>query len=476
MYRISDRIDECTSRRALKIIFMVYVGIRILWYFLCPMDWSLVYWRWQTLDLSELRGNLFQALVSCHQQPPLWNLFIGLNVKIFPDPWGAVPIQIEYAAMSFYAFWLLVSILRRSIENRIVVLVAMVLYSILPAVLYSESWLTYTFPILFLLLLACKFMLDYVLEGRFRSLVLCSLVMSVIVLSRAFFHVVAWLVPCLLILLAVARRKGHILKSFVTVSLLTITAAIPYFSNFIKYGIFAGSTWQGSNMHHTLHYVTKGEMECLFDKGKISEIAMKSEFPVNMSEWRSLLDDTPRTGIPILDKEDKASVHPSRESYPNMNNRIVPIISRAHGDCWRQAIMAYPSKYLTSVANALFMFFSEELDLYFDKANAWFPQTSDPLSVKIIKIIRYLCVPIVVFLFFLCAVLGCLFSLKKRKTRLFALFCLINLVYVCSVSCLFELGEELIMRVPSEPFWVMGIALFLDHFVQARKRSGKLKI
>ena len=40
----------------------------------------------QYIDPLLLRNNLFQSIYYLHSQPPLFNLFIGLILKLFPEP------------------------------------------------------------------------------------------------------------------------------------------------------------------------------------------------------------------------------------------------------------------------------------------------------------------------------------------------------------------------------------------------------
>ena len=458
-------MGDVAFRRWLCGVFALFASLRLAVYLLFPMDWSLVYWRWQNLDVAELRENFVEAIFHCHQQPPLWNVFVALNVKIFPDSFGAIPFQCEYAILSIGAFFLMLSILRQFNFRKGVMLLAMGLYSILPAVLYSERWLAYTFPLTFMLLLCTKLMLDTLTKtGVWRFYALC-LALACVVLSRSFFHVFLWMLPLLLLGLFGIHSNGEKISRHVVFPLICLLVAIlPYFMNFARYGIFSSSTWLGANLARTLRYVTPAEKSRLYEQGLVSELAMEPPFSSDFERHERLLGAQKPTGISILDKRLKSATHPNRKAYVNMNNRTIPWIAKEQAKLWKVAIIVYPGKYLLAVSNAIFMFFSEGMDLYWNTGH-WFPWHSDSRCLFILKTVRYLFAPVGVFMFMMFGVLGFLRAARMPATRVFALFCLFNVMYVFGVSCCFELGEQLVMRVPIEPLIVIGIAFLVSHIL-----------
>ena len=102
MRRESDPLRRMRVRRPAWswILIGVAFGIsRALYYFLgVRFDSSLLYQAWQILDVNLLRDRLVESLLNLHCQPPLFNLFVGLIIKVCPNHLDAVFHGVTFAS------------------------------------------------------------------------------------------------------------------------------------------------------------------------------------------------------------------------------------------------------------------------------------------------------------------------------------------------------------------------------------------
>ena len=114
----------------------------------------------QFLDLYLLKTRLWESIFYMHIQPPLFNLFLGIILKLFPENYTSV-FQIIYVMIGFsFSQIVFLLMLQLGVKNFIAFILT-VLFIINPGTLLYENWLFYPYPTAFTLcaavFLLCKY-------------------------------------------------------------------------------------------------------------------------------------------------------------------------------------------------------------------------------------------------------------------------------------------------------------------------------
>ena len=318
-------------------------------------------WYWQFVDIDLLRNDLGRSLFYLHAQPPLFNLIVGVVLKLFPGS-EAMAFKVLYLGLGVIlcsaGYLVLVTL---DVGPRLAAVI-MALFIVGPACLLYENYLFYTYPTAILLLVAVLPLVFFLRSGRLGFGVTFFLVLATICLVRSVYHLV-WLVGCLAVVAigtgaTVSRRRwaAAFLPAFLLVSLV-------YGKNLLVFGAPSSSTWLGMSLYTmTSRRVDPSELEALNSQGAISEL--HEVFSGSGGTTFAPLDEFPEafrqaaaTGVPVLDRSTKQATHPFLGTLvPNFNHLAYIEISRQY---WRDSVgvvMARPSAFFGSVAENLALF------------------------------------------------------------------------------------------------------------------------
>ena len=162
-------------------IFFFYMGIRF--------DASNFVSGWQFIDPELLKNNLFQSIYHLHAQPPLFNLFLGSILKLFPQSYTQIfnLIYLAFGLMLSVSIFLIMVRLR--VPNKLSAILT-ILFMVSPATILYENWLFYTYPLAVLLCLSALFLHRYFSsDGTLRDGIVFFILLSLIILTRSLFHI-----------------------------------------------------------------------------------------------------------------------------------------------------------------------------------------------------------------------------------------------------------------------------------------------
>ncbi len=307
-------------------------------------------WYWQVLDPVLLRENLVESLFFLHSQPPVFNLVLGLALKLSPNG-AAWLLQGLFSGLGLVlAMALFFGLLELHWPPRPAAL-AVAVAALTPGWIVYEHWLFYDFPILVLLAVACIALLRFArIEGR-GSLGLFLVAVSAVALTRSLFHLV-WVAVSLGLLLAIRPRLGvRRAIAVVVVPLLLVTGW--YAKNQIVFGFFGPSSWLGLSLAKTATArLSPGDRERLVTDGVVSPWAQVKPFsPLEQYEEVAGIQFE-NSEIEALGQRIKGSGH------VNFNHRgFVDISAGCRTDAFA-VIVNRPSVYLNSVGTAVRRFFS----------------------------------------------------------------------------------------------------------------------
>ena len=182
-----------------------------------------------------------------HAQPPLFNLFTGIIVKIFPQHYGHVFHVLFLMVTWITALFLYILLRKLSLPNWLCLLVALY-FMLCPAVVLYENVFSYT-SIVVLLLTVSVFCLINVLEKRnSTSWLLFWISLCALSLTRSSFHIL-WLMAAFFIMLFLFRKTEILSVRNSLLALIPVSVVfLWYLKNLILFGAFTSSTWMGMNI------------------------------------------------------------------------------------------------------------------------------------------------------------------------------------------------------------------------------------
>jgi len=270
---------------------------------------------WQYIDPQLLENHLLQSLYYLHSQPPLFNLFLGVILKLFPD---CYPIAFHFIFMSFGllgSISLFLVMTEIGLSSRLTLLLTS-LFIISPINFEYENWLFYDYPTAALLTLSLLFLHRFALLKRTKDCFKFFLLLAVVVYFRGLLGLY-WLLLVATILLAFNLREW---KKIILACLLPIFLVLAlYVKNFIVFNSFSISDAQiGVNLAE----IVTGSLppsirDDLIAQKKISGLCRVKPFYSNFLEYVPYGIQIKPTGVPILDQRLK-----SNGWSPNAHNLI----------------------------------------------------------------------------------------------------------------------------------------------------------
>lgn len=460
-------------------LYFFYIGIFF--------DASPLSWYWQFIDPYLLKNHLIQSCYYLHIQPPLFNCFLGIVLKMFPN-------HEVYAFALIYCFqglMLAVSIylimIRLGISRKLSFTFTL-LFSISPSSILYENWLFYDYSLAVLLCLSALSLSKFIIGMKLRDGLYFFGTLSMIVMIRSLFHIL-WFIFFLGILVYVNRQnwKKIVFAAFVPFILIFLL----YMKNLCVFGSFNSSSWLGMSLARmTTAQISENERKLFAKEGKISSISMIQPFS-DLEQYQGDLISFENTGIPVLDQAVKST------GINNFNNLAYIDISKQYLKDAVFVLTAHPGTYLKTVLNSIRTYVRPSSDYFlFNSHNRqtlhkfetiynrvvygkWL--NNDVLSLRNASFIRRLLnKPIflitafvigIVYGFFL--ILQSLLKVAGDRPFLITVFFMwINIIYVTIVGNCLEYGENNRFRFMIDPFLFILMGLFLDHVFKSLLTAG----
>lgn len=310
---------------------------------------------WQLLDLELLRSDLIASLIHQHSQPPTFNLFVGVVLKLFPDNYTNVFI-ILFHLCSATGYWFLYRTLNlRGLTTSSAFLLAS-LFIILPSSILYENWFFYTWPIACLMCVAAYCAVQYQLTSRLLYVLTFFAILSLICLTRSMFHLIYVLFITFMAWILVAKEHRK-----VTLAIgLAATALVGslYAKNYLMFGFFGGSSWAGMSAWKMAKCETHNLPPDVSQLIQIEEFAPIGFYP---SQYRELAKSSPQHPALTNDKKVNGEMNLNHLAYVN--------IAKGYGAAAAKCIEENPVEYGIKVIQAWGVFSKPSWEYFFLEQN-----------------------------------------------------------------------------------------------------------
>ncbi len=432
---------------------------------------------WQYLDPRLLEGDLLSSVFYLHSQPPLFNLFLGVVLKLSPvDPSLAFHVLYLVAGwLCLLASYLLARLL--GVGRWIAGAAGMILVT-RPSFILFESWLMYDVPVALLVCLSGVALALFARRGTPFYAHAFFVVLLVLCATRSLFHLVYFGAALALVTgMTEVRRRRIVLRSAAVPLVLLV---LLYVKNFVVFGHLGLSSWLGMNLARiATAAVPEEELARLHRQGKLSAAAAVPPFSP-FSRYDDVEVAPARyPNVPALADRFKStgSVNYNHEAYISISRRYL-------GDAlW--IVGHRPGTYLHGTAKAWYNYFKPQTEIShvsvnrerlrgYAGAGAWIlygrlPWTFDyDGDAKPIYLFSTLGIPFLTFYALWLAVRD-----RNAAARPVLAFMALTVIYVALAGNSLEVWENQRFRFYTDPFFATLFALAADRALRDRAYGSR---
>jgi hypothetical protein len=465
-------------------IVVAFITSRVL-FFLCGIrfDDSVFEWGWQLIDADLLRHKLTESIFFLHSQPPLFNLYLGIVLKLFKNNY-ATALHISFMIIGLLQIISMYLIMDKLNVAKNVSLIITIIFIFSPFSILYENWLFYTYPTMTLLCLSALALHQFLSTNKALYAIVFNILLCMIVLTRSIFHI-AWFAVILIMLLGFKRfRRKMILSAFIPF----VIALSCFVKNYILFNTFSTSSWFGMNISNlTVLQLNDYDKQDFIRNGILSPISSIATFQ-KVSLYRQFITKHAEEfdNIDVLVKELKSN------GTPNRNHINYLEISEGYKKDALAVIRHKPLVYLRSVLCAIRVYFMPPSQYDFSHNNrksiARYSRIYETLFLGSFvdnretqeggsmfqKILVESWTVILLYMAILYFGISWAYNLLKVRPRIdparsaVFFFMLFNILYVGVTGNLFEVGENMRFHFLVYPFLVVMLGLCIT----LRSRSG----
>ena len=418
---------------------------------------------WQYLDPRLLEEDLLRSVFYLHSQPPLFNLFLGIVLRLSP-----VAPATAFHALYLVAGWLCLLatflLMRLLGVGRTIAGVIGLILVLRPSFILFESWLMYDVPVTLLVCLAGVALALFTRRGLPIYGHAFFVILFFLCATRSLFHLVYFGAVLALVAGCFRGRERHTVLKSATVPFVLLI--LLYLKNLAFFGLPGLSSWLGMNLARiATAAASPQELARLERQGELSAIATVPPFsPLEL--YGDLDLPTPRyPNVLALATRFKStgSVNYNHEAYLAISDRYLA------DALW--IVRHRPGVYFHGVAKAWYNYFKPQTEISHVSANrdrlrayaavgAWvlygrLPYTFDYGGVgKPIYLFSTLGVPLLT-----CYALWLAFRSRDAAARPVLAFMILTVIYVALTGNSLEVWENQRFRFYTDPFFAVFFAL-----------------
>lgn len=471
----SEKKIVITMKEAGVIILLFLISRIIIRVIGIEMDYQALYRNWQYLAVDTLHHNLLKGVWYDHTQPPLFNLLLGVILKISGST-APLVFSLLFKSITLLNTFLLLRLLKGNAKHKNIPLLFSLIYLLSPATMLFENELFYTSFITLLLLLSCNYLVTYQVTGKPGKLLGFFLPLVLICLTRSMYHL-AWLLIPWLFLFVSSRKQKYARKALLTGLLFIAVACGWYIKNYIIFGSFTSSTWGGMNIARNVFHDA-----VISDSGQIASIEPFSK----ISAYKKFLPtDDPAAAFKGLNDRDLLQ-EMKNDSFINEKHGGYIEISRQYMQASKQQVRDHPGAYLKNVVQSAIIFFAPATRYPVNEAQARKIKYYDLLySFNLSQLAegkqeRRIALTLSALPKFICysLVFSIIIStwIRRRQIALLQLFIIYVTGYIFTISSLFEHYENMRFRYEAEPLFLVLAAGVLTEWITRRSYKKKQAI
>ncbi|MEI6971993.1 MAG: hypothetical protein WCL44_10810 [bacterium] len=435
---------------------------------------------WQYLDAPLLRDDLLGSLWNLHSQPPLFEVFLGVMLKLFPVSHRTACGVVFWVTGLFLLLGMAWVMRKCGVWNALNAALC-TLFAFHPTFMVYVNWIFYTAPVATMLLATGAVLIKYTETGRTGWAHAFSWGCAAVMLTRSLYHPVWFVGLMLLLVLLVPRELRRKLLVCAVVPFIVVNAW--YAKNLAQIGMYTSSSWIGMNLAHSSSLsaggndgwqLSKAELDGLVAAGKVPKVWLKGAFQ-EPDEYSDLGYFAPSNSIGLHEADGAPC---TSHGGPNFNHREYARISQ---DMLKGAIALvreYPGRYLLRVKDGFMLFIQPGpnsthflVKYNFERVKRWKDITTRYLFLGKPYLTNSGKRPepnILIVVYPMVLLYGAFVVLRKTASgggtaRIFIAFAVTTAIWAMACSIGLEVGENDRMRWETDPL----VLIVGAHFIQA---------
>ncbi len=421
----------------------------------------------QFLDPELLRHDLLRSLFYLRDQPPGYNAFLGVVLKLFPVHFAAAYGATYFACGVAFGIVLYLLLLGAGVRVWLAALVTIAFVDS-PITMLYESWLFYTYPLAVLLCTSALFLQRWLTAHRRADAAIFFALLALLVVSRNLFHPL-WMLIVVAALVVAERAHRRTLVRTAAIPVLIVCALLVK-QVVVFHTLFQGRPIQQMNLAlMTSMRVPEPERLQLV----LAHTLVISEVPLTADPrmFHNYVAIPPKTGIPALDEDYKTD-----SDHPNWNSSLYVPIGELYGADARWALRHHPGLYLAAVRDNFqrYALPSDQTDpfnlptyanrvalqpllIWWNRLLSWQGAANDPALAHVIGF------PL---LLLFAAVFVVREARRDRARALTVAFALYSTLWVSAATILLSYGDHNRYRYKVTAFYCLFLALAVERGLQ----------
>lgn len=250
---------------------------------------------WQIMDLNLLKDNFINSIYYLHYQPPLWNIIIGIMVKLFGNKYSIISETIYYfnILISLFSIWIfLLTCKIFNLKNSQIFLVSLFFVILSVSYLFYENYTHYTHLTTLLFILFIYNYLKFSENFKTKYEIYIYLTSTALVyLWSAFSHPIFIILIFFTIILN--KYDRFIYRSLIIFFFFFLLSIAPSIKNKYEVNFFGNSSWIGFQTIQTLNAWDALDGKCVmnYNINKSFQEAYKNINPNFNNNHPSLVGD-----------------------------------------------------------------------------------------------------------------------------------------------------------------------------------------
>jgi hypothetical protein len=475
-------VKALTERRLSAILLILFIAVHASYFALgVRFDASPLASFWQNLDVELLRSDLARSLFYLHSQPPLWNLYLGVVLKLFSSHHTAA-FAASAIACGFAFYLTLVSLIRRLGAGMVAAVVASTLFMASPSFVLHEQILFYASPLAAALTLSAVLLDEFLRRGRAWTAFAFYATLLFLATSWGLFHLCHLLIVTAGLVALAPDRRRWILGAGLPA--LVILASL-YTKNLVVFGHFEPSTWIGMNVARiTVRRLPREARERLIAARILSPVARVRPFAPLDAYPPAYAQATSDTGIACLREALKST------GQPNLNHLAYVAISEQYLRDSLAVVRHEPRAYLRGMAEAWLDYGSSTSDSSFLAPNSDRARLPGEVYDRVVYgrspglVLQrgdasYRVYWGLVLALPMAWLFGLRIALSRRQEasgfRILVLYLCFNIAWVAVVGNSMEVGENNRFRFTTDPLTLALLALMLCRAWESARRAAPVR-
>jgi hypothetical protein len=300
--KIARRVDKLTIQQGRVLCIISFIAARFVYRRLgLSFDEGPLTYFLQYVDPQLLKTDLWKSLYYLYDQPPGFNLFLGIVLKAFPEN-HALAFRLLFIGFGvLFALSLFALMVKLGVRPWVSTALT-VIFSCSPGVVLYENWLFYTYPTAALLCLAAVFLHRFASSPNLWDGLAFFFILALVAYIRGLFHLYWFIFFCLLLLYFFPQQRRKVVLAF-CLPLLALGAL--YVKNYLVFGsLSTGDIYVAYNLRKMSYYkIPEDKHRLLIEQGTLTPLSLiRPGIGGDIEIYIDIIGPLQKTGIAVLDQ------------------------------------------------------------------------------------------------------------------------------------------------------------------------------